>query len=429
MQTSKNSVARLFRALVLGSIALSSGLGFTQQPEAGVPSSASLPQNLPRADVAEIRAEIAALQQRLQQLEARLAQESSAPAAPSPNTEGEQHSFFRSVEVSGTVDGYYEYNFLDAAAKTQLRNFDNRHNQFSLNLLEVSLEKKPSESSRTGFRLGFFAGPAADMIHASEPGGAEVYRYIGQAYASYLAPVGRGVQIDVGKFVTPAGAEVIETRDNWNYSRSLLFALAVPYYHAGIRTTYAFNDAVSFSTFLVNGWNNAEDNNSGKTAGASVTLKPTKKLSWTQSFFAGPEQTADTHDIRYLSDSVLSYQLHPKLALLANYDYGADRVSGSSVRWQGIAAYAHWNAAKSLALTPRYEYYRDAGGFTTGTTQTLQEFTFTAERSLGASLLTRLEFRRDHSDHDYFKNTNGALQKSQSTAAVGLVYSFSSRAE
>jgi hypothetical protein len=29
--------------------------------------------------------------------------------------------------------------------------------------------------------------------------------------------------------VTPLGAEMIETKDNWNYSRSLLFALAIPY--------------------------------------------------------------------------------------------------------------------------------------------------------------------------------------------------------
>jgi hypothetical protein len=28
--------------------------------------------------------------------------------------------------------------------------------------------------------------------------------------------------MDFGKFVTSAGAEVIEAKDNWNYSRSLL---------------------------------------------------------------------------------------------------------------------------------------------------------------------------------------------------------------
>ena len=39
--------------------------------------------------------------------------------------------------------------------------------------------------------------------------------------------------MDFGKFVTSAGAEVIESKDNWNYSRSLLFAYAIPYWHFG----------------------------------------------------------------------------------------------------------------------------------------------------------------------------------------------------
>src|ERR1035438_296348 len=37
--------------------------------------------------------------------------------------------------------------------------------------------------------------------------------------------------------MTSAGAEVIETNQNWNYSRSLLFAWAIPYYHFGLRAS------------------------------------------------------------------------------------------------------------------------------------------------------------------------------------------------
>ena len=82
-----------------------------------------------------------------------------------------------------------------------------------------------------------------------------------------IGPVGKGLQLDFGKFVTPMGAEVIETKDNWNYSRSLLFALAIPYYHAGLRATYNFSDKFAASAYLVNGWNDVVDNNHGKTIG------------------------------------------------------------------------------------------------------------------------------------------------------------------
>ncbi len=122
-------------------------------------------------------------------------------------------NFFREVEVSGFIDGYYSYNFNKPAGRVNvLRNFDTRSNQFALNLAEIVIEKKPDPlNSRLGFRLDLDYGPATDLVHSVEPGGKDVYKVIQQAYGSYLAPIGSGLQIDFGKFVTVHGAEVIET--------------------------------------------------------------------------------------------------------------------------------------------------------------------------------------------------------------------------
>ena len=157
----------------------------------------------------------------------------------------------------------------------------------------MALEQKPTPESRLGFRTDLDFGPATEMVHAFEPGGADVFRSFEQAYLSALAPLGKGLQLDFGKFVTPAGAEVIEARDNWNYSRSLLFALAIPYYHVGIRATYPLSDKLSLAGFFVNGWNAGVDNNGGKTFGLQATVKPTSKLSLIQNFLTGPEQPDD----------------------------------------------------------------------------------------------------------------------------------------
>jgi hypothetical protein len=100
---------------------------------------------------------------------------------------------------------------------------------------------KQRSDSRGGFRVDLDYGPTATLVHSFEPTGEATggdLQNIEQAYVSYLAPAGAGLQLDFGKFVTPAGYEVIETKDNWNYSRSLLFALAVPYYHLGLRASY-----------------------------------------------------------------------------------------------------------------------------------------------------------------------------------------------
>ena len=83
-----------------------------------------------------------------------------------------------------------------------------------------------------GFQVDFGFGKAFDIVNGGEP--AIGTKNIEQAFVSWK-PKGKdsGFQMDFGKFVTSAGAEVIEANANWNYSRSILFAWAIPYYHFG----------------------------------------------------------------------------------------------------------------------------------------------------------------------------------------------------
>ena len=89
------------------------------------------------------------------------------------------------IEITGFVDVYYGYNFNDPG-DTQLRTFDIQHNQLSLSLIEVALEQKATSDSRLGFRADLDFGTATDIVHAYEPGGAEIFKNIEQAYVSGL---------------------------------------------------------------------------------------------------------------------------------------------------------------------------------------------------------------------------------------------------
>jgi hypothetical protein len=331
------------------------------------------------------------------------------------------------IEITGFVDAYYGYNFNDPPGDTQLRNFDTKHNQLSLNLIEVALEQKPTSDNRLGFRTDLNFGPVTDMVHAYEPGGADVFKTFEQAYVSGLAPLGKGLQIDFGKFVTQHGAEVIEAKDNWNYSRSLLFALAIPYYHVGVRATYPLSDTLSVAGYFVNGWNNGVDNNGGKTYGFQAVVKPTSKLTLIQNVMTGAEQLDDNDSNRFLSDTIATLTLTPALSLMANYDYGKDTVAGVPVKWQGIAGYLRYQINDVWAVSPRFEYLKDGDGFMTGTSQSLKEVTLTSEHKLGGALLTRLEYRRDFSDTPFFLRSGGEARKSQNTFTVGLVYAFAAK--
>lgn len=355
----------------------------------------------------------------------------AAPAAaqtpPAAADEGVLN-FFRKTEVAGTVDVYFHYNLNEPAtgAKTPLRNFDFDHNQFSFALAELVLSKPPTDDDRVGFRLDLDYGPVTDWVHGADPAGLESVKHFQQAYISYLAPVGRGLSFDVGKFVTQHGAEVIEAKDNWNYSRSLLFAWAIPYYHMGMRFGYSPSDKVTLGAAVTNGWNNVVDTNSQKTYGLQAVIRPTAAVSIVQNYMVGPEQTDNTDDWRHLADTTVTYTVSPQFSVMGNYDYGRDESAGGTVSWQGIGVYAKAQASPSFALIPRYEYYNDEDGFTTGTAQNVQEFTLTAEVKHSQGLIMRLEYRRDWSDVDFFTK-GGRPRDNQNTVSIGFVYAFSTR--
>jgi CRISPR-associated Cas5-like protein len=340
-------------------------------------------------------------------------------ADPAPPA-GNRTSFFDKVEFSGFADTYYGYNFnRPPSRKNPLRNFDLNHNQFSLNLIELAMERK---ADPLGFRLDLNFGDTAKFVHAAEPGGSDVYQYLQQAYVTYKAPLGKGLSVDVGKFVTHMGAEVIETPSNYNYSRSLLFSWAIPYYHFGARVSYPLSDKLTVAGLLVNGWNNVVDNNGGKSVGLSVNITPFRKLNLIQNYIVGAEQLNNSDDRRHVLDTVLTVNASDRFLLMFNYDYGMDRVQAERVRWQGVAGYFRIALTPWFAITPRVEWFDDPQGFTTGLAQTLKEATFTMEFKARGALLMRAEYRGDWSDRPFFEKRSGVLSRSQTTATLGLVY-------
>jgi hypothetical protein len=347
-------------------------------------------------------------------------------AAPAPaNPDAGFLNFFRSTELGGLVDAYYAY--YSTKQPALFHSFDTAHNQFTLSMAQIWLNKAPTTDSRIGGKVKLFFGPAATAVNFNEPNRDLVN--VEEGFVSYLAPTKKGLQFDVGKFVTAAGAEVIEAKDDLNYSRSLLFQNAIPFYHVGVRMTYTANDKVSLMFGVVNGWNNAVENNTGKTILASITAKPTAAWTFVENYVGGPEQPNDNKDWRNLSDTILTYAKGPHTATI-NYDYGRDTlaITGTSVHWQGVALYYKYQANKVVAVIPRYEYYSDPQGFTTGTTQKLQDFTFTVELKAADNFMWRIEYRGDFSNvATAFKTDTGTFKKSQNSIVFGMLYNFSTK--
>lgn len=427
---------KLFQVGALAVLVAVLAAPITMKAQANVPEdkSAELMQqfrNLEK-EVVSLRAEVAALKQ--QKSTPAAAAENAVPSSQTAavsTASPSAASLLGGASFSGFVDTYYGYNFNQPKSQTNtLRSFDGPSNQFALNLIELNLDKPPDPTnSRLGYHLGLGFGQAMNVVNSTDPAGLGFAQYLKEAYVSYLAPVGKGLQMDIGKFVTPHGAEVIETKDNFNYSRGLLFGYAIPYYHYGLRAKYSFNDKYSVTGFVVNGWNDIYDNNTGKTYGVTFGWNPTKKISIAEGYMAGPETAGTNAHWRQLSDTVVTYSPTGRLTTTLNFDYGrGDRVTGipTPVFWTGIAGYVKYAFNDLYAVATRYEYYNDHDGFTTGTPQHLNEFTGTFQRMVAHHLITRLEFRRDFSNRPVFtKGTTPVM--GQNTMAAGLVYSFDSR--
>jgi hypothetical protein len=329
------------------------------------------------------------------------------------------------IDFSGLVDGYYNFNFNHPASRNNtLRYFDHKANQLSMNMLKLTAEHS---GDTVGFKTEFFFGRAADTFHATEPGGLDVYKHILQAYVTVKPEGWGGVQFDFGKFVTAAGAEVTETHLNYNYSRGLLYANG-PFHHFGARLSAPVNDHLSVGYQLVNGWNNVEDNNAGKTHGFTAAVT-TSKINWFNTFYTGPEKTDTTKGWRHFYDTVLNFNPSGKINGLVSFDYGQESNPGArAYKFYGVEGAMRIPMGERFAFAPRYEWYKDRDGFITGTVQTLQEVTFTFEYKLARGFLSRAEYRRDWSSRNYFDRGNEpGSSDHQDTLLAGFVVFFGPR--
>lgn len=354
------------------------------------------------------------------------------PQQPAPATSSPTWSV-GPLDISGFIDGYYSYNAnrpSDAAngQVNDLYNFNDKTDQFNLSAAKLTLNHDPDP---VGVRLDFFYGRTNALVNGENDNNGN---YIEQAFISFKPPATKGLELDMGKFVTSAGAEVIESKDNWNYSRSLLFSYAIPYFHFGLRSSLPVTKTWTAGLQLVNGWNDIATSNGGTTVGVTSALTKTK-YTWSANLYTGPQNFNTQHGYRNLIDTTLLLTPNSKFNAYLNYDYGQNRdglynVGGETYgdkylyHWQGGAVAAHEQITAKAALAARLEYFSDRNGYMTGTAQAVKEGTITYEYKWVEGLLARFEYRRDWSNVNFFHKGDSNLVEAQSTLTAGFVAFF-----
>jgi hypothetical protein len=332
------------------------------------------------------------------------------------------------------LQGGYTYNgnaslTSEGSGENDFRGLDHTANSFGLDLAQLVFLKDPGDPGTIGFKVKISAGEYAKLIHASglgtQPTGTanpESFD-LTEAYVSYLAPIGKGLRLDFGKMMTFIGAEVLEAKDNANYSRSFLFTYAEPLTHTGLKMGYAFTDVVNAALFIVNGWDNATDNNKAKSVGLSLGLAPSEVISGYINYIQGPEQTDNTRDNRSLLDIVATIKPIKPLSIILNYDGGKEEnvISSGDAKWSGLSGIVKYDINDTYSVAARAEYFDDEDGYRTGTVQKLKEITVSGDIRLAGSLIVRPEYRHDSSDKQSFDN---GTKKKQDTIALGVMYAW-----
>ena len=340
------------------------------------------------------------------------------------------------LDVHGLADVYAQGNFnAPQSGLAQLRAFDAEADRPSLGILRLTLAHKPEI---VGFRLDVGVGdiPNAymryDPASLAHPDLSRGLSYVEQGFITAAIPVGRGLRLDAGKFGTPVGFEDNESLTNWNYSRSLLYLLAEPSYHSGLRLTYPVASTVAVSVFWVNGWDtNILDGNTMRTLAVAASWGPAPGLEIVADYMAGPEHPPTRPGdpaltLRNELDAYARYDLARHVSLAWTGDCGHD-AAGGGVSWWGVGGYLRVGVLDWLAGTLRAEHYDDGAGFTTGTSQRLAEVTATVEiRALAGVTrwIGRLEYRRDQSDTAFFAAGSQGLSTHQDTVGVSALVAF-----
>jgi hypothetical protein len=357
---------------------------------------------------------------------------------------------------SGYLDSYYMANFNKPASRSNLgakgtaRVFDRKSGQFSLGLVQAKAVYTNAKSEAV---VDLTFGPNADygnygnLLSPLDGASTSTALAIKQAYFTYKFT--DKFSMTAGQFGTHIGYEVIDAPANFNYSLSNLFNNG-PFYHAGLKATYAFSDRASLMVGVVNNVDALGDNNRKKGIISQLYFKPVENwnvyLNYIGSNEANPDSLGKQPDGFYqVFDLTTSFQITEKFLLGLNAAYGSQKGDyqgyGGPVdteSWGGVAVYANTAITDNFGIGARYEYFNNDNGVrglltAAGLGTSVNSVTLTGNISLAdGHILVKPEFRLDAypkvdgtNELQQFEDSDGAWTKnSQTTFGLAFIYKF-----
>jgi hypothetical protein len=334
------------------------------------------------------------------------------------------------LEISGSADLYYKYDFSEAS---QLgTSFATDQNSVSLGMIDIALKKKTGKTSFVG-EVSFGPRGAQQSIPNNsgltyDVNGDEIPDvttsgesfHIQNLYASYAAS--DKLTLTAGYMGTFIGYEVISPLGNLNYSTSYLFTNG-PFQNAGVKANYAISSKVGLMVGMFNDqWNAYQANPSFgvNASGAQLSLTPVEGLTAYINYLDGSASGT-------IVDLTAAYQISEKFKLGLNVaDYSG---VGDDTGYTGFALYPSYAVSSNFSLALRAENFKakkmsDYSGVAGDESVTA----FTLSANLKSGGLTFIpEFRMDGGSEKMFELDSISelpTQKSASQVSLAVVYGF-----
>lgn len=271
------------------------------------------------------------------------AEEKSEPASLSP------------LQLGFFADTYYAFDLNNPP--TRDRDFTTqaqRHNEFNLNLAVLD-GRYNTENFRA--RLAFQTGTYVQSNYVAETILSQVLHEV-----SAGVKLKDGLWLDAGIMPSHIGVESAISKDNLNYTRSLM-ADNTPYFETGIRLSAAFSEQLSGQLLVLNGWQNIKETNSSKALGTQLQFKPWDNVLLNWSTFLGNEKPDDKPvQMRFYNNFYGTWAVTPQLDLALLFDLGAEQRAKTSDGWAMLYAGAlqgRYKITPQLGIGARVEHYND----------------------------------------------------------------------
>lgn len=280
------------------------------------------------------------------------------------------------IKAYGWVEQSFTFNVASPENRTNSgRLFDDRSNDYRFNQLALNIERTFSDKNE------FQIGGKVELMYGNDMRFTQVrgltlgtdgsmmtsgtdYQFDPvQFYVTSRIPIGEySLDLKLGRYVTPFGAEVIDGPSNALFSHSYLFNYAIPFTHTGIHGDFKINDKITVYYGACFGWDVFDDQNDNITHMVGAYGNITEKWKYAFNAITGAEG-AENDQWRTVFNFLTTYQWTEAFSSSADFVYGFGQSGDQTdTYWWGAAAYATYRFNPQLATTLRGEFFQDRDG-------------------------------------------------------------------